>query len=228
MTRIAIMQPTYLPWCGYFALMEYVDIFVILDQVQFAKRSWQQRNQIKTKDGVQWLTVPVLTKGKRDQLISDVSIDKTVNFSKRHIASISHNYSKTKYYKEYSKDIYECIENENSSLLELNLSLITKIREQLGINSKIIISSDLGCNGSKDALLASICKKLGASQYISPEGSREYMDKSQEFNEAGIPFDYFNFTHPKYSQLTDPFIPYMSIIDLLFNCGPDSIRLLKS
>ena len=222
------MQPTYLPWCGYFALMEYVDIFVVLDQVQFTKRSWQQRNQIKTNNGVQWLTVPVLTKGKRDQLIRDVIIDDTVNFSKRHIASIAHNYSKSRYFKEYSTDILECIETRNKRLLDLNLSLILRIKEQLDINTKVIISSDLGCEGAKDTLLASICQRLGASEYISPQGSKEYMDKSKEFADKKIPFSYFRFTHPEYTQLTNPFIPYMSIVDLLFNCGPDSIKLIKS
>jgi hypothetical protein len=132
------MQPTYLPWCGYFGLMHAVDVFVLLDSVQFARRSWQQRNQIKATNGVQWLSVPVLSKGKRDQLISEVEVDKSANFASTHRKTIEMSYAKTPFFKAYADELLPLLDNPSPRLSDLTISLILRIKSQLGITTQVL------------------------------------------------------------------------------------------
>ena len=118
--KVAIMQPTYLPWSGYFGLMQAVDVFVLLDSVQFTRRSWQQRNQIKTARGGQWLSVPVLSKGKRDQLIREVEVDQSSGFAAIHRKSIEMSYAKTPYFNEYAGTLLPMLDNRSPRLAELH------------------------------------------------------------------------------------------------------------
>lgn len=228
MTRVAIMQPTYLPWLGYFGLMQSVDLFIILDSVQFAKRTWQQRNQIKTMNGPLWLTVPVLSKGKREQLISEVQIDYSHDFPKGHIKSLEMNYKKTAYFDIVSPPLFAMLSSSNKYLADLTINQIFWIRDLLGITTPIQLASEFEGVGTKADLLASLCEKVGAKEYVSPPGSKVYLDESNAFIKRGIPLSYFSFTHPVYLQQYGEFLPFMSIIDLLFNCGPEnSARLIK-
>ena len=227
MTRVAIMQPTYLPWCGYFALMQSVDIFIYLDSVQFDKRSWQQRNQIKTPQGAQWLTVPVVSKGKRDQLICEVELDKTSNFPVTHRKSIENNYGKTPWFKSFSPNLLALIE-EQLMLADLNISIIEHCCSILGIETRMLRSSRMQGNGSKAHRLAALCKEVGATEYISVLGSKEYLDESSAFQEIGVAVRYFKYSHPEYPQLFGNFLPCMSVIDILFNCGDKSSELIRS
>ena len=160
MNKVAIMQPTYLPWIGYFSLIKKVDTFVFLDSVQFAKRSWQQRNKIKTSSGEKWLTVPVLSKGKRDQLIKDTMINNESNFCKDHIKSIEFNYCKAKYFKSESKSLFDILRSNSDYIADLNIEIIRYLSERLKIKTKFIRSRDLDCQGSRADLLASICNVL--------------------------------------------------------------------
>lgn len=226
--RVAIMQPTYLPWSGYFGLMDAVDVFVLLDTVQFERRSWQQRNKIKTSQGAQWLSVPVLSKGKRDQRICDVEIDKSSGFSRAHRRSIEMSYSKTIYFKKYANTFLPLLCNPNLLLAELTIDLIHNIKARLGISTKLIRASELNGEGSKSDLLASLCQQLGASSYVSPPGSKEYLCQSEAFDEIGVPLRYFHFSHPEYNQQFDGFLPYLSVVDMLFNCGEQSLDLIKN
>jgi hypothetical protein len=228
MTRVAIMQPTYLPWCGYFGLMHAVDVFVLLDSVQFARRSWQQRNQIKGVNGAQWLSVPVLSKGKRDQLISDVEIDKTDNFALAHRKTIEMSYAKTPFFQDYADELLPLLDNPSPRLADLTISLILWLKSQLGITTQVLRSSELGGLGAKGELLASLCQELGASTYISPPGSKDYLDETDAFEKIGVPVKYYEFKHPEYPQPFGDFIPYMSTIDMLFNCGEHSLSLIES
>ena len=228
MTRVAIMQPTYLPWCGYFGLMHAVDVFVLLDSVQFARRSWQQRNQIKGANGAQWLSVPVLSKGKRDQLISDVEIDKTDNFASAHRKTIEMSYGKTAFFKAYADELLPLLDNPSPRLADLTMSLILWLKSQLGITTQVLRSSELTGSGAKGELLASLCQGLGASTYISPPGSKDYLDETDAFEKIGVPVKYYEFKHPQYPQPFGDFIPYMSTIDMLFNCGDRSLSLIQS
>lgn len=228
MTRVAIMQPTYLPWSGYFSLMSAVDVFIFLDSVQFARRSWQQRNQIKTVTGPQWLTVPVASKGKRDQLILEVEVDKSSDFSTAHHRSIETSYGKAPFFKTYSADLLPLLSNQSLLLADLTIGLILHLKSLLGIETKILRSSELKGTGAKADLLASLCQQVGATEYISPPGSREYLEESDAFTKIGVPISYFTFVHPEYPQLFGGFLPYMSAIDMLFNCGDRSRALIDS
>ncbi len=221
------MQPTYLPWIGYFALMKSVDVFIILDSVQFSKRSWQQRNQIKTESGAKWLTVPVISKGKKDQLIADVKIDYSSKFPESHINMIEQNYRKSPFFSDFSEVFFNVLREKHEYLSHLSIDLILLIRELLGIKTIIKYSSDFLTKGSKDELLAELCEHVGATEYISPPGSKVYLDDSDSFIKRNIPVKYFNYKHINYPQLHGEFIQYMSVIDLLFNYGPQSKNILK-
>ena len=227
MTRIAIMQPTYLPWAGYFGMIDLVDTFIIFDSVQFAKRSWQQRNQIKTANGPIWLTVPVLSKGKRGQLINDVEIDTTRNFQTAHIASIENNYKKSPYFSEYSPELFSLLEKGHMHLSELTVELVIWFCKVLGISTQIKYSSKMENIGTKADLLAMLCGQVDATEYVSAPGSREYLEQSDAFEKIGLHVKYHEFDHPVYPQLFGDFTPYMSIVDLLFNVGPDSPSIIR-
>jgi hypothetical protein len=213
------MQPTYLPWSGYFALMQSVDLFIYLDTVQFARRSWQQRNQIKTPAGAQWLTVPVRTKGKRDQAIADVEIEG--DFSSRHRKTIESSYRKAPFF-----DAALLPELPPAGLCDLNVTLIERIKVRLGIATPTMRASELNGSGTRADLLASLCREVGGTEYVSPPGSRAYLDASDAFERCGIPVRYFEFQHPEYPQLHGDFLPYMSCVDMLFCCGENSRDLI--
>ncbi|MEQ1656515.1 MAG: WbqC family protein [Nitrospira sp.] len=221
------MQPTYLPWSGYFGLMHAVDLFIFLDSVQFTRRSWQQRNQIKTANGPQWLTVPVLVKGKRDQLISEVEIDKAADFSMSHRRSIEWNYRKAPYFEAHASALLPLLNPRNNQLADLTMGLILHIKNALGVRTRILRSSELRGIGHKADLLASLCQQVGATEYVSPPGSKEYLEASDAFAKIGVPVRYFQFIHPEYPQLFGEFVPYMSCIDMLFNCGDKSLSLIE-
>lgn len=226
--RVAIMQPTYLPWAGYFGLMQAVDLFIILDSVQFAKRSWQQRNQIKTPSGAQWLTVPVLSKGKLNQLITDVEINPDSDFPLGHQKAIETNYRKTRYFENYAQRLFTRLRAPSKKLAEITTGLILEIKDFLGIPTPILRSSQLASSGAKAELLAALCREVRASEYISPPGSKEYLANSAAFAKCEIQIKYFEFCHPQYPQNYGPFLPFMSTIDLLFNCGPESTGLIRA
>ena len=220
------MQPTYMPWVGYFSLMASVDTFIILDSVQFSKRSWQQRNQIKTEAEAKWISVPVISKGKRDQLITDVKIDYSGKFPESHINIIEQSYRKSPFFNDYSEDFINILRKNYEHLSSLSVDLILLIRSLLNIKTKIKYSSSFNVEGSKDILLAELCKAAGASEYLSPPGSKVYLDNSHAFIESNISVNYFDYKCFEYDQINGAFLPYMSTIDLLFNCGPESKNFL--
>jgi hypothetical protein len=227
MTTVAIMQPTYIPWLGYFNLIESSDIFVFLDSVQFDKRSWQQRNRIKTPNGELMLTVPVLTKGRFKQKICNVEIDPSQNFAKKHSNSICSNYKKSKYYELYFKEHEDIYNSKINKLSNLNIRLIKWLSLKLRINTQFVLSSQLDVQGTKSELLFNICNILNADNYISPPGSKDYIDENNLFSKNGIKLSYQNYVHPNYNQLFGEFMPYMSVIDLLFNEGNKSLEIIK-
>jgi len=228
MKSVAIMQPTYLPWVGYFNLLNSVDEFIFLDSVQFSKRSWQQRNKIKAVDGFRWLTVPVITKGKREQSICEVEIDGSRKFPSDHISSLMHSYGKSPFYDTYANELFKILGSDFKFLADLNIALICHFCKILGIRTNIVRSSEMDCQGNKSELLAHLCKQLNASIYISPPGSKEYMDQSTVFKENNIEVMYHEYLHPTYNQINGEFEPFMSIVDLLFNCGDLSLQIISS
>ena len=225
---MAIMQPTYLPWLGYFDLIDQVDCFVFLDSVQFDRRSWQQRNRIKGQDGVHWLTAPVLSKGKRDQLISDVHLDHETPFAAKHLNTITHLYSKAPFFGQYIPELSAVLSEPGDLLARLNVDLIHWLCAKMSIATKTVYSSNLDVEGRKVELLVGICQALGAGRYISPQGSRAYIDENNLFGPNGIELAYHSYSHPEYRQLHGAFVPYLSALDLLFNEGPDSLSIIRA
>jgi len=228
MLTATIMQPTYLPWLGYFDMMDRSDIFVLLDCVQFEKCSWQKRNKIKTAQGELLLTVPVTSKGKSNQNICDVQIDYSHNFINQHIKSIKYNYLKSPFYNNYKDRFSAILKNKYPLLCDLNIDLITWIKDCLGIKTKLIRASEISASGKKVGLNINICKQLGVDSYISTVGSRTYIDKNNTFRDNGIKLMYHNYDHPVYSQRFGDFLPYLSIIDLLLNEGDKSLAIIRS
>lgn len=225
---VAIMQPTYLPWIGYFDLIDQSDCFVFLDSVQFNKRSWQQRNRIKGPEGVLWLTVPVLSKGRRDQRILDVVIDHTTNFQQKNINTITHLYSKAPFFGEYIDELSIVFPKSHQFLADLNIELIRWLCARIGIRTQMLKSSSISVGGKKVELLVNICKALKADRYLSAEGSRTYIEENNLFGQSGIDLRYQAYHHPQYRQLHGTFEPYLSVLDLLFNEGPSSLSVIRT
>lgn len=219
MTTVAIMQPTYLPWIGYFDLMDSCDLFIFLDCVQFDKRSWQQRNRIKTANGELFLTVPVFTSNRRAQKIYEVEIDRSDRFATRHLRSVHHSYAKAPFYSEYVKRLTEIMEQDHERLVDLTIALIEWLAYAFGVKTRTQRSSTLPATGAKVKRLVSICKLIGADHYLSPVGARDYIENENLFSASGMQLSYQRYEHPVYRQLHGDFISHLSTIDLLFNEG---------
>jgi hypothetical protein len=228
MKTIAIMQPTYLPWLGYFDLIDQVDDFVLLDDVEFSRQSWQQRNRIKTAQGEQWLTMPVLWRGKSDQKICAVMINLEAKGKEKHLKTIMQAYAKAPFLKRYIEELSEIMIKPYPLLVELNIALIYWFCQKLGITTNLILSSKINAEGKKVERLINICKYLGATKYLSPPGSKVYIDENDHFPENGIELQYQNYQHPVYKQLYRVFLPFMSTLDLLFNEGTNSLSIIRS
>ena len=215
---IAGHQPEYLPYIGFFFKMMNCDKFVFVDHVQFNKKGYQNRNRIRNTTGEVFLTVHVLTKGKFHQPINEVQINNDVNWQKKHWRSIVLNYKKAEFFDEH-KDFFEKIySNKYEKLSQLNETIIRYLANELEINVEIVKSSEFGSLGNKTDLLIDMCKKLGADTYLSGEGGRKYVDHSK-FETNNLKHLFTNFKHPIYTQQFEPFMPNMSVIDLLFNHG---------
>lgn len=228
--RIAIMQPTYLPWAGYFDLMDQVDQFVLLDTVQFDKRSWQQRNRIKTGAGLLMLTVPVKTKGRFDQAIKSVEISEPA-FALDHVKTITHAYTRAPYLETYQADLASALRGaaETGQLARLTTEMIGWLRTRIGIATPCVLASELGVEGKRSALLAAICEKLGARQYLSPPGAAGYLvDEISVFRTRTIDVFIQDYHPHPYSQLHGAFLPYASALDILLNCGPETLGVIRA
>jgi hypothetical protein len=227
--KIAIAQPTYLPWLGYFDLIDQVDAFVILDSVQFEKQSWQQRNRIKTPTGLQWLTVPVEFRGRFGQLIQDVEI-RDGEFWRKHLRAIELNYRRAPFFADYFDELsLELACPAGSRLADLNVSLMEWLMRELGIKTSLFFSSRLGVSGKRTELLANICTCLGAAEYRSPIGSAAYLLPEIDILESrSIKVRFHNYEHPSYRQLFPPFVAYASVLDLIFNEGPRALEIVRS
>ena len=228
MTKVAIMQPTYLPWIGYFELMDACDVFVFLDCVQFDKRSWQQRNRIKTAAGELCLTVPVFSKSRRDQRIHEVEIDRSRGFADQHVRSLRFAYAKAPFLRNYIEGFEEILRKDHARLAALNVDLIRWIARELGIATRTLCSSELLAEGARVERLVSICKLVGADHYVSPAGARAYIEDNNIFAAHGIGLSYQEYRHPVYRQLHGEFLSHMSAVDLLFNEGEAALEVLRS
>jgi hypothetical protein len=223
----SIMQPTYLPWSGYFDLIGQSDVFVFLDTVQFEKQSWQQRNRIKTPSGPLWLTVPCYQ--SLPQQIVDVRIDNKTDWRRKHWMSISANYSKAPFWRDYRERLEGIYSRDWDRLADLNIRLITLLTGLLGIEARFLNASELlRSDRSRSARLVEICADLGATVYLSPPGSFAYIHSDRPFAERGIRLAFQQYEHPVYPQRIGAFVSHLSVVDILLNCGPAALEILKS
>ena len=221
LSKIAILQSNYIPWKGVFDMIHQVDTFVFLEDVQFTKRDWRNRNQIMTPNGLQWITVPV-KKAPRESKIYEVEIFNDSNWQRNHYDAFTHNYAKAPYFKDYKHILEEIyLKNIWNNLSEFNIKTTILISKVLGINTRFINSRNLSTTGKKDDKLIEICKQVGAISYLSGPAAKSYID-DEKFKESNIKLSYINYEYPEYKQLYGPFSHYVTILDLLFNCGPDS------
>ena len=219
---LGISQPTFMPYAGYFGLLDYADCFVFLDNVQFDKRSWQQRNYIFMDKKAYLLTVPVLSKGKFHQKIDRVKIlnDKSKEevLLKIHVA-----YKNSKFFSRYFKKIKNIFDDSNRHLLDLNIKIIEFLVKEFGITTKLNFSSKTNIRSKKLNLIYDICKKFNATEYVSTVGAKDYLGKIRQIPNTSIKINYFKFNHKtSYSQNQQ-----LSAIDLLFNEGPNSINIIR-
>jgi hypothetical protein len=223
---VSINQPAYLPWLGYFHRIAVSDLHIVLDHVQFEKNSFTNRNKIRTSDGWCWLTVPVKTSGRfGDLAIDQVEISTERRWAEKHWNSIRLNYSKASYFREHA-DFFEAIFSHSWERLNpLLREVTTYLLNGFGIHTKIMLSSEIGVLGRKSELVLELCRKVGATSYLSGSLGRDYLDESA-FQQAGIAVAYQDYHHPTYKQAYPNFEPYMGAIDLLLNCGPGSLEVL--
>lgn len=228
------MQPTYLSWIGYFDLIDQSDLFVFLDDVQLVKRSWGVRNRIKSPQGELFLTVPVKkTNSRDDTFYSNAVINYDEKWQQKHLRSIEMNYRKALNFDDTYQIIEKLLSARHETISDLNISVIIKISEVLGINAKFLKSSSFDNNqGVKDEKLVKICQSINADEYLSAFGSHEYIENTNpggQFSLNKINLFYHYYKHPEYNQLFNDFIPYLSILDLLFNYKyPECLNIIRS
>lgn len=227
------MQPTFNSWLGYYDMMDKVDLFVLYDDVQLVKRSWQVRNRIKTPQGELFLTIPILKSSSRDEtLICDAALNDNEKWRSKHLKTMENAYGKAQHFGTiwpWLSSQYE----QASTLGDFNTVLIRSIADKIGIKSNIVSASEIaGIEGAKDERLTNLCKYFGVTYYLSPQGSAVYIEADQpggKLVENGITLSYHAYNHPTYDQLHGDFIPYMGIFDLLFNRGfEDALEIIRS
>ena len=220
-------QPVYLPWLGLFHKIALADLFCFFDIVQYQRKDYNNRNKIKTGNGELWLSVPVESKGHLNKNVSEILIVQD-NWAKKHLKSIELNYKKTPFFQNYFPELQSIlINNSKYTLGSLNLKLLEYFMECLSINTPIIKASEHSFNGFGSDLVLDMCIKLGADNYIFGEQGKNYADVDA-FKAKKIIVEFQNYTHPIYNQVGRPFLPYMSIVDLLFNEGERSYDILMS
>ena len=223
--KVGILQPGYIPWLGFFEQVYKSNKFVLYDDVQFDKNSWRNRNRIKTPDGPLWLTIPVRQKGHISQTLLETEIVEKKRWPRKHLNSLKSCYAKAPYFDRYIDYLSELLQQEWTCLVDLDIALIKYLLRELGITTPLIRSSELGISGEKTERLVSICKALGATTFYEGAAGRNYMEE-KKFEEVGIRLEYQDYHHPTYPQLYGDFIPHLSFIDLLYNCGDESLGII--
>ena len=214
-----------MPWLGLFHKIALADEFCLFDDVQYLKKDWNNRNKIKTTAGEVWLSVPVFTTDHREKKIREIEIDNSSNWSKKHFKSIYLNYKKAPYFKDYIDFFDDVYKKEWKYLTDLNDYMLKWFLKELGIKVKYIKASDYDFKGQKSDLVLDMCEVLKADTYIFGKLGEDYADK-ETFSKAGVAIHFQNYNHPEYEQLHGEFIPYMSVVDLLFNCGKKSLDII--
>lgn len=228
MKKVAIVQSNYIPWKGYFDLINSVDEFILFDDMQYTRRDWRNRNKIKTSQGLIWLTIPVQVRGKYFQTIKETEISDQ-NWNQLHWKSILNNYVRADYFSDYREIFEDLYLNFNEKFLSnVNYRFLVKICNLLGIKTQISWSTDYVIVNGKTERLISLCKQAGATEYISGPAARDYMDEDL-FQQENIKLSYIEYcNYPEYRQIHPNFEHSVSIIDLLFNEGVNAKKYMKS
>lgn len=225
---VAIIQSNYIPWKGYFDIIKRVDEFILFDEAQYTVRDWRNRNQIKTANGPQWLSIPVNVKGKRYQKISETTISKP-DWAIEHWKTIQHNYARAPYFKEY-RPFFEELYNRALSethLSKVNFLFLKAICDLLDITTPLTWSSDYELVDGKNDRLIGLCQQVNANVYLSGPSARNYLDEKL-FSAANMRVEWMDYAgYPEYHQLYPPFTHAVSIIDLIFNEGPNVPHCMK-
>lgn len=223
-----ITQPNYIPWRGYFHQIRKADVFVFYDDVQYDRRGWRNRNRVKTSHGPIWLTIPVINKGVRvnHTPISQIQIDWSQSWVRKHWATIEQSYGRAPYFSHYAAILKDVYDQRSEFLADLIIELIIRIAGVLGVaDTRFIRSSSLASAGTKTDRLLTILKPLGATHYITGPAAKNYLDENK-LADSGISIEYMTYNYPQYTQFYPPYEPQVSILDLLFMHGPDSANYI--
>jgi len=219
-------QPNFIPWIGFFYKMIQADKFVLADDVQYTTHGYINRVEIRTSYGKKWLTVPVLTRGKGFQKIKDIQIENSQNWQHKHWDTLQLNYRYSPYFEHYAEFFKNIYEKQWKYLIDLNISIIDFVRNKLNISTPIYSSSQLSLKEGTTERIVDMANKLNCSHYLSGASGKKYL-RERDFLESGITLQYASFVHPEYHQQFGRFVPNLSIVDLLFNEGPNSRRILN-
>ncbi|MCJ7583259.1 MAG: WbqC family protein [Anaerolineales bacterium] len=226
--KCVILQPSYIPWRGYFDQINKADVFVFYDDVQYDKRGWRNRNQIKTRCGKQWLTIPVFSRGAQTEQIpiNQVRIVWDKAWNQDHRKALQHSYSKSPHFHRYDPLLEQFYTRRDDFLADFTIDFTVALARELGIShTRFLRSSELDVEGRETDRLIAILKKLGADHYLSGPSAQEYIEEDK-FSEAGVGLEFMLYDYPEYPQLYPPYDPHVSILDLLFMTGPDARKYI--
>lgn len=225
---VSINQPAYLPWLGYFHRIGSSDLHIVLDHVQFEKNSFTNRNKVRTNQGWCWLTVPLKTKGRFGSLnINHLEISNETSWARKHWDTIRFNYANAPFFHEHEQFFLDIYGQQWDRLIDLIGAMNSYLLRALGINTPLLFSSAMEVEGRKDELVVNLCRAVEASDYLSGPFGTRYLNE-HAFESSGINVTYQEYCHPTYPQVYPHFEPYMSAIDLLFNCGQKSVEILMA
>jgi len=226
--NVVILQPSYIPWRGYFDLVRRADLFVFYDDVQYDKRGWRNRNQIKTPNGKKWLTIPVHSRGAQiDRIpINQIRISWDSDWSKDHFLTLQHNYRKAPFLERFQPLLESLYQRRDEFLADFTIDFTIALARELGVShTRFMRSSELAVSGEKTERLVNVLQKVGATHYISGPSASNYI-KPEKFAQAGIALEYMEYNYLEYPQLYPPYDPFVSILDLLFMAGPDALSYI--
>lgn len=224
--RVGIIQSNYIPWRGYFDFIDSVDLFIFLDDVQYTRRDWRNRNRIKTREGMKWLSVPVKNTYASEN-INETRIDYSASWHAEHGRKMMVAYKNAPYFKEYITEYNDILSAGLPTISELNQKLIRWLLRLLHITTPVVNSSDFPVSGKSTERLIGLLRQVGATSYLSGPSAAAYLDYGL-FREAGIALEFKSYDYPEYPQLHGAFNPAVTVLDLLFNTGPGARDYLKS
>jgi hypothetical protein len=226
-TTLVVLQPGYLPWLGYFDLLNRADVFVHYDDVQFDKHGWRNRNRVKGPNGAVWLTVPVLHRGRSGQPILDVEIDNRQSWRRKHLSTVGQCYARAPFIDSVLPQLQDILARPWAHLVELDLALVAWLAAELAIATPCRRASELGIGGDRNERLIALCRHFAATRYLSGNAARDYLDV-ERFSAAGIEVVWHDYAHPTYAQLHGAFVPYLSALDLILNMGRDARAIMQA